>query len=448
MVLCLLSCSLAFSNTRQSHSFLPCQEKMEGAGSVTHWGFSRAIDFQDLDHIDGDQNIYNIKDSKASILELDSTIPPLDILLLGAGDPRHIITTISRAWRTQRNRKINFYVIEGQATILARIMLLLSIFLDKDCELSNQERVHMWLELYGNSLLREKTVQYLSKHIDELIRTVTDESGPLSSTLDLSALKHREKDDLEFTYKFWKSEKKPFDIEKLRDYRLRRLYTTRYDSRENLIDWDYHMKLKEKFSTLTKQEYLRWRQCGLAFEVRDSVYVKPNRTLASVDGLKQDGLTVTKWGYFSDIVTGPFLAFGSDSEDKDMLKKKNDMAVYTTQEICMHNLSSLLYEYQHHGTYRPNDPSWVPTTSLISSSSSSTDPPRRTTDFFKIHFLPCDPHITINTRKDRYNGKFDIVFIGSGFGHRVHDVERLLKDQSGEDEKSTAIVETAKYEFP
>ena len=121
---------------------------------------------------------------------------------------------------------------------------------------------------------------------------------------------------------------------------MRRLYEQRYDVRENLVDWDFNMKLTEKVEPkylysfifkvpiLHKKEFSRWREHGLAFEVRDSNYNKPNKTLATVDGLKEDGLTVSKWGYFSDIVTGPFIPFSVYSENKSFFQKKNGMFVY------------------------------------------------------------------------------------------------------------------------
>lgn len=50
-----------------------------------------------------------------------------------------------------------------------------------------------------------------------------------------------------------------------------------------------------------------------------------NRTLATADNLKQrDGSFVCKWGYFSDITTGPFVSFGIESTNSGLFKKQND----------------------------------------------------------------------------------------------------------------------------
>lgn len=36
----------------------------------------------------------------------------------------------------------------------------------------------------------------------------------------------------------------PFDIEKMRDDRLRHFFKERYDWRRNLVDWDYSFEIK------------------------------------------------------------------------------------------------------------------------------------------------------------------------------------------------------------
>lgn len=53
----------------------------------------------------------------------------------------------------------------------------------------------------------------------------------------------------------------PFDVEKLRDQRLRHHFAERYDFRKNACDWDYQFHLKEKVSIsykkFTFKKYLR-----------------------------------------------------------------------------------------------------------------------------------------------------------------------------------------------
>ena len=154
------------------------------------------------------------------------------------------------------------------------------------------ERAELFLECYGNLMIRQKTANWLQTVSSDLIRVVTDGKGLLGSLVDVSQLKFRERDDIEFVFKFWRdAQNKSFQASQLWDYRLRQYYTTRYDVRDNAIDWDYHMKFKdldkELASIVYKGEFLRWRLHGTAFEVRESAYDAPNRSMATVNILKQ-----------------------------------------------------------------------------------------------------------------------------------------------------------------
>ena len=77
----------------------------------------------------------------------------------------------------------------------------------------------------------------------------------------------------------------------------------RYDSRDNIVDWDYQMKVldcvcllsytkdKKSLSILSRSEYLNWRLSGNAYEIRDASQNMPNKTVATVDVLKEVILT-------------------------------------------------------------------------------------------------------------------------------------------------------------
>ncbi len=65
------------------------------------------------------------------------------------------------------------------------------------------------------------------------------------------------------------------------------------------MDWDYHMKLQKQvididtifhggcqFKILNKKEYTNWRLDGIAFQVRDCEYTETNRTLATIQPIK------------------------------------------------------------------------------------------------------------------------------------------------------------------
>ena len=84
-------------------------------------------------------------------------------------------------------------------------------------------------------------------------RTITDydeSKSKLSKIIDVSNLKFRERDDLEFVFKFWRSPKNNYEILKYWDYRLRAYYKRRYDYIENMCDWDYQMKLKPRVNRI------------------------------------------------------------------------------------------------------------------------------------------------------------------------------------------------------
>ena len=56
----------------------------------------------------------------------------------------------------------------------------------------------------------------------------------------------------------------------------------RYDARQNVHDYDYHMRLADAGGTLIHAAHFReWRDSGLAYQFRDASYPAPNRSLAS-----------------------------------------------------------------------------------------------------------------------------------------------------------------------
>lgn len=77
------------------------------------------------------------------------------------------------------------------------------------------EKAELFLEVYGNLLVRDKTAQFINTQASKLIRCVTDGEGPLAKLFDFRHLKFRERDDLEFVFKFWRDQKRGFDAAKL-----------------------------------------------------------------------------------------------------------------------------------------------------------------------------------------------------------------------------------------
>jgi dynein assembly factor 3 len=106
--------------------------------------------------------------------------------------------------------------------------------------------MEFFLDLYGNSLLRDKTVNYLELIVKELIMLVTEDErciSPLKEIISFSQLPFKDRDEMEEIFSSY-LKKHPFDIEKLRDHRMRHHFADRYDFRRNAVDWDYQFGIR------------------------------------------------------------------------------------------------------------------------------------------------------------------------------------------------------------
>ena len=88
---------------------------------------------------------------------------------------------------------------------------------------------------------------------------------PLPSVVDVSALRHRTRDELERALKGWDA-RAPYDMALYRDTRVRANLGTRYDARENLSDWDYQAIVRPAAGVVHGKLYRGWRAAvGIAF---------------------------------------------------------------------------------------------------------------------------------------------------------------------------------------
>ncbi|GFN87298.1 dynein assembly factor 3, axonemal-like [Plakobranchus ocellatus] len=304
-------------------------------GNINWWGFSPALDLQDIGH--GEM-----------CKKLSCAVPDeLHILLVGAGDIRHILKTLARRYRHSK-RKLKFYVVENSLELYVRDMLLMMVALEKQSRMGLQEKTELFLELYGNTHMREQSNKYSELMAHELIKMVTDfdyleEKLPL---FDLTQLKYKERDFLEGILKFLRNrEKTPFDIAKCWDLRLRQQLNVRYDSMKNVFDWDYNMELIERGGSIVHmQQYKHWRQFGVAFQIREGTYDVPNRTLASATVFKMNGERFPRRGFWGDMIVSPFIAFGVETEEKSFYKKQNNQHIKTAEDVSEFNINSLFHE--------------------------------------------------------------------------------------------------------
>ena len=112
------------------------------------------------------------------------------------------------------------------------------------------------------------------------------------------------------------------------DERLRALYGTRYDSRVNVLDWDYNMELVPVGATIVHKIHFReWRMTGIAYELRDSSYSCPNRSLASMAAGRENGRSVMKRGFWGDVANSPWAGWGVECDEARLTKKRSDQHI-------------------------------------------------------------------------------------------------------------------------
>ncbi|XP_011790550.1 PREDICTED: dynein assembly factor 3, axonemal, partial [Colobus angolensis palliatus] len=161
------------------------------------------------------------------------------------------------------------------------------------------------------------------------------------------------------------------------------------------------------------QEFRRWRDTGVAFELRDSsAYHVPNRTLASGRLLRYRGERVAARGYWGDIATGPFVAFGIEADDESLLRTSNGQPVKTAGEITQHNVTELLREVAAWGRARASRGDPEEQQSSEASPEPGT-PAAPTPESFTVHFLPLNSAETLH-HKSCYNGRFQLLYVACG----------------------------------
>ncbi|KAF7238886.1 Dynein assembly factor 3, axonemal [Varanus komodoensis] len=383
-----------------------------GFGTTAWWGFSPALDLQ---------SIYLAPKECLQLSQED--VPKMNILL--------------------------FFVLENNLEALARQLLFLSLALEPAEKMGLQEKSETFLELMGNTLLRSQTAAYLQEKADLFIRYVTDLDFQQTHlpTLDLSNLKFKERDQLEAIFRFWRNpDPQAFQIKRLWDLRLRQYLGTRYDSRRGVCDWDLTMKLHEHGAKVINfREYFQWRDTGVAFEMREATYDVPNKTLASGRLLRHKGEPVPARGYWGDIATSPYITFGIEAEDPELLKTTNGLPSKSAQEISLHNVTALLYELFYHTRYDPPAPSEgkggggdeLGGSGACPQPDATSGPP--TAEDVRVYFLPLNCLSELH-HKCKYQKLFDLIFFSCSMVHFLKPNVNLLSAP-----KATLIVELTDF---
>lgn len=234
-------------------------------------------------------DIKKLIESKKNLIKNESSSKDdekIKVLLSNNLDFRHIIKTLNclneKIVKYKKENKsnsefkieIDFYFFETFQENLVRTILLFYLFLSED--FSNIEKIDMFLEIYGNTLITEKSANFISNSIPDLSKIIYSIGGnkkeensellkKMTDIFDFSNLNYKDLDNMKEIIDSY-HEKTEFNIEKLREERLRYLFKERYDFRENLIDWDYQMKTREFVDFMGYNIYKKFRLSGISFE--------------------------------------------------------------------------------------------------------------------------------------------------------------------------------------
>ncbi|KAK7118707.1 hypothetical protein R3I94_022264 [Phoxinus phoxinus] len=418
---------------------------VEGAGCVTWWGFGPARDLLNSENMvrsDGE----------------------LNVLLVGSGDPRHILKTITGLTDSDT---LHVWVIENSMEVVARQLLLLYLSLLTPENMSLHKKTEVFLEVFGNSEIRKETEETLKHAAAQLSLSITNTLSSDSHAhpcLDTSLLKFKERDELVRIFKLWERPPSvPASVRKVWDARVRQHLGTRYDSRQGCFDWDLSMKLHQRgCGVISKHQFVKWRESGVAFEMREGLYQSANQSLLSTRVFNDRGNQVAVRGYWGDIVSSPYLSFGIETENKDLLKKHNNQHVKTAQDISEVNVLALFECLATRGSSLLNEDVPNPSSSCCQSTDSviteeeiQNDPPSSLTHSepeqqtqaldllnlsgVKVSFLSPDS-LNKLPLKNKYRNLFNSIFCSASM---VHQVDSSLREIAAPD--AALLIELANF---
>ncbi|KAK6620406.1 hypothetical protein RUM44_006807 [Polyplax serrata] len=299
------------------------------------WGHSEALDL--IDEIPNTWQSYDQGDTNEQVY---------NILLVGQTDGRHMLKTIAQKYRHNENIKLNFYVYEEFIETIGRELLFLTLALEPPANLGIAEKTLFFMELYGNAFLRPATKNYLKKVSQRLINMVVDRDYQklILPSVSLDELTYKFKDNLEAVFKYWIDCQ--CDIARSWETRLRNDLGVRYDNREGVFDWDYHMRYRCLGADVLKiNEYKRFRESGISFYLYDTSPCLTNSTLAM--GISERISTKSGFSCLGDTISGPYPCYGFKCEDSDMFKKVNGQLPKTATDLTERNIMRMLYEIEN-----------------------------------------------------------------------------------------------------
>uniref|UniRef100_A0A673FQC9 Dynein assembly factor 3, axonemal-like n=2 Tax=Sinocyclocheilus rhinocerous TaxID=307959 RepID=A0A673FQC9_9TELE len=201
--------------------------------------------------------------------------------------------------------------------------------------------------------------------------------------------------------------------------------------------------------------------------MREGLYQTANQSLLSTRVFNHRRDRVAVRGYWGDIVSSPYLSFGIETENKNLLKKQNNQHVKTAQDISEVNVlalfeclstrgSSLLNEYEPN----PSTSCCRSTDSLITEEKIQNDPPASQThtepeqhpaeqqtqvldllsvDGVKVTFLSPDSLSKLPLKK-KYRNLFKTIYCSASM---VHQLDSSLREITAPD--AALVIELANF---
>lgn len=395
------------------------------------WGLSSALDLYDeylkafrINDVDGEDESKAGGDGPASPKSLN-------ILLLGETDARHVIRTLAKRYTHRAKPDIHIYIVEGSIEIVARHMMLLAVALEDPSSFNLVSKAHLYMDLYGNTMIRPSTNSYMAAKGRTFMKMVADEDElqSLAPILNIQFLKYRERDGLSMAFNFWQPVPRHiYNITEYWEQRGRALLGTRYDHRNGVFDWDLNMTLKDRGGQqICSQEYRYWRESGVAFVFPEYEHCKPNKTFCA--GLVQNGTDFKHRGYVGDIQTGPFCGYGLRTAEERMHHSAHGENDYRATDITERNLLEFFHElqtqepYEHDATRsRRYGSVQLLMTPLLShqqeediSSTASYHRPWIKVPGVTVHYLSSVVIPQMQSGEEQWNSMFDIIFVAYNY---------------------------------
>ncbi|CAG7838252.1 unnamed protein product [Allacma fusca] len=368
-----------------------------GLGSCSLWGLTPAL------------NLLTFLDDK-TLIDAGNDEKGIHILLFGQCDCRHIFKTLEEHlnFRT-RKIKINIFIVENNIELYARQLLFLSLASLPLEKIGLYEKTRQYVELFGNTSIRPRTQHSLVKLARRLVKMITDEDylEKKMPFVNLSELKFVERDALVEICKYWIEfcDMRKENLTEKWDKRLRYHLGSRYDSRAGVFDWDYHMRLKDLgIDIISSVEYKNWRGKGMAFTDYDSEYSQPNVTLCSGASLTSNWKNVC---YLGEIVTGPFIAYGIECDDKNFFEKSNDRNKFSAGDVTVHNLEKIFSTFGSIGTGSGENPE-----DGGRGDAGMNRHGQNLSDIFSVSFLPTEAAAHLHL-KSHFLNKFHLMYFSS-----------------------------------